>query len=221
VEASLLHAYNVLTRRDEHPFELVWVSQDASASEYDAGRARMPWPALPHGSLAAAALADRFHIESVPSLVLLAADGRLISSDGLRLMRHHTSAFPWAARPPPQVPHHHRHFERLVRHAVHEGSRTRPLEPLPIDMLAQPERMVDFANALSAVRHCDKLCTLISVQCQTLKPPIHFKIALLEHTFTQLLPLPLPQNHPSVRTCIWRKQIKCARSSTRPASPRA
>ena len=208
VEASVISAYRTLRLRDEQPFEIVWVSQDASADEYERGRTRLPFPALPKGSLAAAALADRFHVQQIPALVLLRADGGLISTDGLRLLRQHPQAYPWSQRTPPHHIHLHPHFDRLLRKAVHEGKRTTIIKPLPIDLLAPQTRVSDFAGALSAVRHVDRLSTLIAVQGLDVKSPCHLIVGLIEHAFTQLIPLPLPNGHARVGTCIYRAPIK-------------
>ena len=52
---------------------------------------------------------------SVPSLVLLDAEGALVSTDGVSLLRKHQRAFPWSVAPPPQLPHIHPNLDRLLR----------------------------------------------------------------------------------------------------------
>ena len=98
-------AYSAIRSRG-HQLQIVYVSQDASEAEFDQYRAAMPWPALPFGGTRAALLAEAFSVQSIPTLVLLRPDGTLISTDGIRLMRKHTRAFPWLSKlPPPMTPH--------------------------------------------------------------------------------------------------------------------
>ena len=60
--------------------ELLLVSLDKTADEFDKYRAKMPWPALAFGGKRGAELAERFHVSGIPALVLLRQDGTLISS---------------------------------------------------------------------------------------------------------------------------------------------
>lgn len=69
---------------------MVYVSQDGSEEEYNQYRASMPWPALPFGGNLPAILASAFYVSTIPCLVLMDADGNLLSTDGVRLLRKHT-----------------------------------------------------------------------------------------------------------------------------------
>lgn len=82
-------SYNQLLQRGK-ALKLVFVSLDKDERSFDEMRSAMPWPALPFGGTRAALLAEAFSVEAIPSLVLLRADGTLISTDGIRLMRKHT-----------------------------------------------------------------------------------------------------------------------------------
>jgi hypothetical protein len=64
---------------------------------------------------------------------------------------------------------------------------------VPIDMLQLPARVTNFEEALAAIRYCDKMCTLISVQPHCVKNTAFLKCALMEHTFTQVVPVPKPR----------------------------
>ena len=84
----LASAYRQLRLRGK-ALEIVYISLDKEEAAFNTARAKMPWPALPFGGVRAALLAEAFHVQSIPSLVLLRADGSVISTDGIRLMRKH------------------------------------------------------------------------------------------------------------------------------------
>lgn len=64
--------------------------------------------------------------------------------------------------------------------------------------------MHSLPDAVAALRHCDRLCTLIAVQTHTIKNTAFLKVALIEHTFTQLLPIPKPNSADDASECVWR-----------------
>jgi nucleoredoxin len=82
-------AYQQLKQRGK-AIELVFVSLDKDITSFEAIRAGMAWPALPFGGTRAALLAEAFSVQAIPSLILMRADGTLVSTDGIRLMRKHT-----------------------------------------------------------------------------------------------------------------------------------
>lgn len=188
--------YKALRARGKK-LQLVYVSQDGSEEEYNAYRASMPWPALPYGGSLPALLAEIFHVPSIPCIVLLSQDGALISTDGVRLLRKHARAYPWSSETPPETPHQHLLFDRLMRHRPVDTGPTHDLPSYtPVDLLLQPERVSTLDEAVAAVRHCDRLCTLIAVQSHCVKNTALLKVALVQHTFTQLLPMPKPEPLP-------------------------
>ena len=63
-------------------FEMILASMDQQPPEFDAYRAKMPWPALVLGSPLITTLAQRYSVDGIPKLVLLNADGELVSDDG-------------------------------------------------------------------------------------------------------------------------------------------
>ena len=78
----LVDAYNQL-QADGKPFEIVFVSSDRSA---DAMRAymkeyEMDWPAIPFEAEQRKALAQRFGVRGIPTLVVVDTDGRTLSAD--------------------------------------------------------------------------------------------------------------------------------------------
>ena len=58
---------------------------------------------------------------------------------------------------------------------------------VPVDMLQLPARVTNFEEGLAAIRYCDKMCTLLSVQNHIIKNTGFLKCALIETTFTQVL----------------------------------
>ena len=124
VESQLVRTYRSL-RTAGKALQMVTVHCDNSTDEYEQHRSRLPWPSLPFGSLKSTDLATQFHVSAIPTVVLLTSDGTLISSDGLRLLRGHSRSFPWSAELPPETPHHHPFFDRLLRRKpVHAGAIT-------------------------------------------------------------------------------------------------
>ena len=178
---------------------------DKEEEAFDEYRSAMPWPALPLHAPVVTALADRFRVHAIPRLVLLSADGDLISDDGVRVLRKHAKAFPWSGAKPPETPHLHGLYERLLRpDAVDPGSRQELPRYKEIDMIAQPARVTTHTDAVAAVRHCDWLCTALAVQAHSVHNTNFLKVALIEHTFTQLLPVPAPEGSADAATCVWR-----------------
>ena len=177
---------------------------------FDRNRAHVPFPALPHGSRRPKELCELFEVESIPTLVLLRKDGTLISKDGVRLLRKHTRAFPWASNPPPEVPHHHPLFERVLRRdGVDTGHEYDLPRYRPIDFLALPATVDSLAAATSALRECDHLCTQLMCQAHCVLNTRLFIVALVQQTFTVLLPLPMPDTDPmaSSGVDVWRSTM--------------
>ena len=74
---------------------------------------------------------------------------------------------------------------------------------VPIDMLQIPVRVLSLDDAIAAIRHCDRLCTLISVQAHCVKNRSLLKVSLIEHTFTSILPCPKARSAADFLTCVW------------------
>ena len=88
-------------------------------------------------------------------------------------------------------------FERLLRLEDVNGLAGSPLfipRYVPIDFLLVPKRVTKFEEALAAIRYCDKLCTLISVQPHCVKNAAFLKVALIESVFVHIVPVPKPIN---------------------------
>ena len=226
VTPMIAEAYKALTSRGKK-MEICFVTLDKNEQDFNAMRTEMPWPALPFGGTRHALLASAFDVQCVPTLVLLRPNGTIISTDGIRLLRKHARTFPWlSATPPPATPHLHPLYERLLRpHQVDAGLPRELPGYAPIDFLQLPIQVHSFADAVRAVRLCDRLTTLVAVQAHCVKNGAHLSIALIQHTVTQLLPMPKPEARrwtwspddkspppalTEARPCIWRGPLRYA-----------
>ena len=95
----------------------------------------------------------------------------------------------------------------------------------PIDFLQLPVAVRCLDDAVAALRHTDRLATLIAVQSHSVKNTRHLIVALIQHTFTQLLPMPRAEPRPGTEaaatgdaevadplpgTCVWREPMEYA-----------
>ena len=200
----LAAAYRQLRSRGKR-LEVFHASMDRSEEDFAAYHTKMPFPALPFDGQRVAALSEIFGVSGIPSLILLDAEGRLISTDGVRLMRKHARAFPWKQPPPPEMPHVHPNLERLMRpEPVDAGAPFDLPRYMPINFLSQPQAVRSLADAVSVLRECDMLCTVIAVQSHCVLNVNFIKVALIQNTFTALLPLPKPDWAADVASCCWR-----------------
>ena len=89
------------------------------------------------------------------------------------------------------TPHLHPLYERLLRpHPVDTGLAHELPSYTPIDLLQLPLTVTTLEQAIDAIRHTDRLATLISVQSHSVKNTRHVVASLIQFTFTQLLPMP-------------------------------
>ena len=65
-----------------------------------------------------------------------------------------------------------------------------------------------FEEAATALRHCDHVCQLLTYQTEIVKNSYALRIALIQHLFTQVLPLPLPVDHPKKDQCMWMQPMR-------------
>jgi len=205
---QLASSYNRIRQKMHGNFQIILASLDQAEGAFDAYRSKMPWPSLRFGSALVTKLAERFEVDGIPKLVLLTAEGEIVSNDGVRLLRKHTHGFPWSSTKPVETPHMHMLCERLLRLTdVDPG----PKQELPrykeIDLIALPASVATREQAVAAVRHCDWLCTALAVQSHSVHNTAFLKFALIEFVFTQLLPLPAPRRGRGVATCVWRAPV--------------
>ena len=96
--------------------------------------------------------------------------------------------------------------DRLQRKEDVEGLAGLPVRLpayVPVDVLQQPPRARDFEEALAAIRHCDRECTRIAVQGHCIKNQPQLIVSIIAHTFTHVVPVPLPQSSPQYAGSVW------------------
>ena len=184
---------------------MVCVSHDASEAAFEKYFAKMPWLALPFQSLHKTVLNEMFDVQGIPTLVLLDKEAKVISTDGLRILKRHMHQFPWTVQAPPQVPHQHALYDRIIRHGdVDAGAPKQLLRYAPVDYLQQPATVTCLEAAIAAIRQCDRLCTRVSVQDHCIKNGAFHNIACIQYTFCQLVPLPKAVDELAASSCLWR-----------------
>jgi len=79
----LLAATYATITKDKKPFEIVFVSSDQNESQFNTYFDTMPWKSLPfQDRTRKAALSEQFGVKGIPTLIVLGADGQVISRDG-------------------------------------------------------------------------------------------------------------------------------------------
>jgi hypothetical protein len=105
----------------------------------------------------------------------------------------------------------HPFLERLRREDDVNGLAGAPIvlpRYVPVDYFLLPKVATNLEEAIESIRFCDRLCTLISVQGHCVKNRAHHKVALIEHTFTHVLPMPKAVTSADVQKCIWRTPMR-------------
>eukprot|EP01038_Epipyxis_sp_PR26KG_P004458 gene4458-6304_t len=64
---------------------------------------------------------------------------------------------------------------------------------MPVDLLQIPRKTTTRADAIRAIRMCDRLCTLIDNQVHCIKNEMFLMVSVIEHVFTQVVPVPKPR----------------------------
>ena len=97
-------------------------------------------------------------------------------------------------------------FDRLRRLDDVNGLAGAPVvlpQYLPIDTLQIPSKINSLDDIIQAIRYCDRLCTLISVQSHCIKNRSLLKLSLIEQTFIKVIPCPKQKSSPESLTCLW------------------
>ena len=77
----------------------------------------------------------------------------------------------------------------------------------PVELTLVQSRVTNFNDVSNALRHCAQLCTLMSYQTDLIKNTYMLRASLIVHLFTDVIPMPLPTNHPKRSTqCFWASQ---------------
>jgi len=86
--------------------EVVFVSSDADINSFKNYCSEMPWPALPFSDRNRKdALSKRFKVQGIPTVVILDADGKVITKDGRSAIAGDPTGaeFPWRPKPLPEI----------------------------------------------------------------------------------------------------------------------
>ena len=67
---------------------------------------------------------------------------------------------------------------------------------VPMDLLQIPEKVSTRAEAVSVLRSCDRLCTLLDNQHHNVKNTKHLILSLIQHVFVHVVPIPKPRKDP-------------------------
>mmetsp|Transcript_15429 Transcript_15429/g.33214 ORF Transcript_15429/g.33214 Transcript_15429/m.33214 type:complete len:1344 (-) Transcript_15429:16-4047(-) len=84
------------------------------------------------------------------------------------------------------------------------GKSTLPPILRPVELSLVPEHVDDFNQVALALRHCVNVCTILDNQKDLIRNTYSIRVALIQHLFIQVIPLPLPRNHPRrADHCFW------------------
>lgn len=95
---KLAEAYNTLMNtNDQCSFEIVLVSTDRDAKEFELNISNMPWQAIPYEDKTTRQdLCRIFDIKEIPALVLIGADGKSVTTNGKAMVSlYGAKAFPF------------------------------------------------------------------------------------------------------------------------------
>jgi len=95
--------------------------------------------------------------------------------------------------------------DRLIRLEDTEGYAGPPVTTqnhMPFDMTKMPRSVKNAADAIRALRLVERLCNFLQNQAGLIKNSNFLRVALLQHTFTHVIPVPLGLGAPP-GACIW------------------
>lgn len=93
---QLRDAYNKLKAAKGDCFEIVVISTDRDLDEFNVNKSSMPWLAVPYEDRTRHDLRRIFNIKGIPALVLIGADGKVISVNGkFMISSYGAEAFPF------------------------------------------------------------------------------------------------------------------------------
>ncbi|KAL2896699.1 putative nucleoredoxin 3 [Bienertia sinuspersici] len=93
---QLMESYTELVTILHQPFEVVFISTDRDHDEFTCSLSTMPWPAIPYEDKTRQDLKRIFDIKSIPTLIFIGPDGKVISENGRALISlYGAMAFPF------------------------------------------------------------------------------------------------------------------------------
>lgn len=85
----------------------------------------------------------------------------------------------------------------------------------PIELTKIKDEVHSFNDVANALRHCAIMCTKLAYQRDLVKNTYCIRVALIQHLFTRVIPLPLPINHPRrSQQCFWHAKSREMRYET-------
>lgn len=109
-------------------------------------------------------------------------------------------------------------FGRLCwRSSIEHLAGAAPIPPImrPLNFTLVQDTVENFNDVSCVLRHTVHLSTLLSNQRKYVKNTFLLRVSLVQHVFTHVLPLPLPNNHPDKKTkCFWASNEKGMRYET-------
>ena len=95
---QLIHTYQRL-KQEGKDFEIVFCSRDNDRREFDQYAAKMPWMRLPFRDGRVDRLMAEYHIQSIPTLVIVNEEGHVVSNNARMAIPHDADGneYPWAA----------------------------------------------------------------------------------------------------------------------------
>uniref|UniRef100_A0A7S4LGY3 Thioredoxin domain-containing protein n=1 Tax=Eutreptiella gymnastica TaxID=73025 RepID=A0A7S4LGY3_9EUGL len=82
---KLASSYNEHLKNDG--IEIVFVSEDKTEAEFKDYFKEMPWKAVPYDSSVRGNLKTKFKIDTIPKLVILSPDGKVVCQDGVKAIK--------------------------------------------------------------------------------------------------------------------------------------
>jgi len=84
------------SKKDQHNFEIVFVSSDKTDEDFNKYWAEMPWLALPYSDRSLKeTLSKKYKVQGIPSLVVLDNNGNTITTGGRNKVSSDPDGFPW------------------------------------------------------------------------------------------------------------------------------
>lgn len=74
----------------------------------------------------------------------------------------------------------------------------------PVELTLVQDKVKNFDEVATALRHAVDACTLLDNQKEMIRNSYCIRVALIQHLFTEVIPLPLPRNNPRrADSCFW------------------
>ncbi len=101
-------------------------------------------------------------------------------------------------------------FQSFQRENVENLAGPAEVAPIfrPVQFTLVPDRINDFVELTQALQNADNVCTLLAYQTKQIKYTHILAVSMIQHMFTQVIPVPLPHNHPNIKQCMYRQPIR-------------